>query len=144
MNCAMRDLTNKSTKSGRFLIVLLTVSLLFVQVKQLHVHLYDHYHHIVESGSDQSTTHSNHQSIVHVNDTVPNFEHQNGKVEVELSQKVLINNLPIESLIALFFPVILLVPLLFIFNRKFSHIVWYILLQKRYSISPPLRAPPFF
>lgn len=136
----MRNPSNKLTQLEKFLIFLLTVSLFFVQVKQLHMHFYDHYHHTIES--ERSATHSNHQSVIHSNYITSNFTHHNETIEVELSQKMLIIKLLLGALIAIFSVVFFFVLPPCLFNRKFGYIVEFIPLPKRYNISPPPRAPP--
>lgn len=116
------------------MVVLLAISLLFVQAIQLHMHLYDHQHDGVEYA---------HQSIPHSGLAHSEVEHHDGAITVEPAYYFSNRSMLAKLLFSPVFTVILLIILPIFLNRSPWRIVNFVLPSpKRYSLGPPLRAPP--
>jgi hypothetical protein len=103
------------------------------------LHFYDHHHDAAE--------YDTHQSFAHSSYTSSEFEHHNETVTVELSDQLFNRSTALQSLYSMVFTVILLVAFSLFINRKTKYIPTSAVLfspPKRYSLGPPLRAPPTF
>ena len=132
----MVKLLDKSTQTWKVAVIFLAVSMLFVQIIQLHIHIYDHQHNDVEYNAHQITVHSDH--------TATAFDHHNEALTVEFSSHYSNRATTLRSLFPAVFIVILGLILPFFINRKPRNRDNSVFLPKCYSLIPLPRGPPLF
>ena len=132
----MQSSSNKSMYVGNaFVFALLAISLLFIQSLQLHFHLYDHQHDVAEYNAHQSIPHS---------DYIPSEDEHHDEVVIAetlyyLSNRTILSKSLLSTVFLVFFLVFLSI---FVYRRLGKTTNTFFPPPKRYSISPPLRAPP--
>lgn len=132
----MLNVLRKSTSFGNALLVFFAISLLFVQVFHLHAHLSDHQHDVVEY-------HAHQPIAIHSDIATSKVDHHNENVTVKHTYLSIDRSVAIKSLFSMAVTVILWMVLPIVTTRRAKVTTRSIFPPpKRYSLSPPLRAPP--